>query len=68
MKDYGGHRDAMNPNFVNLKDVWTDIPPARYWKFKSKDRRANALSTNTLDRVIAISTVVGDLVLDPILP
>jgi site-specific DNA-methyltransferase (adenine-specific) len=65
IKDYGGHRDAMNPKGVNLKDVWTDIPPVRHWKFKSKDRKANALSTKTLDRVIEMSTVPGDLVLDP---
>jgi site-specific DNA-methyltransferase (adenine-specific) len=65
VKDYGGHRDAMNPKGVNLKDVWTDIPPVRHWKFKSKDRRANALSTKILDRVVEMSTVPGDLVLDP---
>lgn len=65
VKDYGGHRDAMNPRGVTLKDVWTDIPPVRHWKFKSKDRRANALSTKILDRVIEMSTVPGDLVLDP---
>ena len=65
VKDYGGHRGAMNPNGVNLKDVWTDIPPVRHWKFKSKDRRANALSTKILDRVIELSTVRGDLVMDP---
>lgn len=65
VKDYGGHRDAMNPNGVTLKDVWTDIPPVRHWKFKSKDRRANALSTKILDRVIEMSTIRGDLVLDP---
>jgi site-specific DNA-methyltransferase (adenine-specific) len=65
VKDYGGHRDAMNPKGVTLKDVWTDIPPVRHWKFKSKDRRANALSTKLLDRVIEISTAPGDLVLDP---
>lgn len=65
LKDYGGHRDAMNPNGVNLKDVWTDIPPVRHQKFKSKLRKANALSTKILDRVIEMSTVPGDLVLDP---
>ena len=65
VKDYGGHRDAMNPKGVNLKDVWTDIPPVRHWKFKSKDRRANALSTKILDRVVEMSTVPGNLVLDP---
>jgi site-specific DNA-methyltransferase (adenine-specific) len=65
VKDYGGHRDAMNPEGVNLKDVWTDIPPVRHWKFKSKDRRANALSTKMLDRVVEMSTVPGELVFDP---
>ena len=65
IKDYGGHRDAMNPQGVTLKDVWTDIPPVRHWKFKSKERRANALSTKILDRVIEMSTEPGDLVLDP---
>ena len=65
IKDYGGHRNAMNPNGVTLKDVWTDIPPVRHWKFKSKARRANALSTKILDRVIDMSTEPGDLVLDP---
>lgn len=65
IKDYGGHREAMNPKGVTLKDVWTDIPPVRHWKFKSKNRRANALSSKILDRVIEMSTLPGDLVLDP---
>lgn len=65
IRDYGGHRHAMNPLGVNLKDVWTDIPPVRHWKFKSQSRKANALSTKILDRVIEMSTVPGDLVLDP---
>ncbi len=65
IKDYGGHRNAMNPKGVTLKDVWTDIPPVRHWKFKSKNRRANALSTKILERVVEMSTVPGDLVLDP---
>jgi site-specific DNA-methyltransferase (adenine-specific) len=65
IRDYGGHRDAMNPNGVNLKDVWTDIPPVRHRKFKSEKRPANALSTKVLERVIELSTNPGDLVLDP---
>lgn len=65
IKDYGGHRKAMNPYGVNLKDVWTDIPPVRHRKFKSSKRQANALSTKLLERVIEISTAPGDLVLDP---
>lgn len=65
IKDYGGHRDAMNPKGVTLKDIWTDIPPVRHWKYKSKNRRANALSTKILDRVIEMSTKPCDIVLDP---
>jgi site-specific DNA-methyltransferase (adenine-specific) len=65
IKDYGGHRGAMNPVGVNLKDVWTDIPPVRHWKFKSKGRRANALSTKILDRVVEVSTCPAMLSLIP---
>jgi site-specific DNA-methyltransferase (adenine-specific) len=65
IRDYGGHRKALNPNGLNLKDVWTDIPPVRHRKFMAKGRNANALSTKLLDRVIEISTVAGEVVLDP---
>src|SRR5436190_3997567 len=65
LRDYGGHRGAMNPKGVNLMDVWTDIPPVRHWKFKTKKRSANALSTKILDRVLEMSTVPGDIVIDP---
>jgi site-specific DNA-methyltransferase (adenine-specific) len=65
IKDYGGHRQAMNPLGVNLTDVWTDIPPVRHWKFKSKKRTTNQLSTKILDRVIEMSSLPGDLIIDP---
>lgn len=65
LKDYGGHRDAMNPKGVNLTDVWDDIPPVRHRKFKSSKRSANQLSTKLLSRVVGMSTNPGDLVLDP---
>jgi site-specific DNA-methyltransferase (adenine-specific) len=65
VKDYGGHRNAINPKGINLTDVWGDIPPVRHWKFKSKKRKANALSTKLLERVVGMSTEVGDVVLDP---
>lgn len=63
--DYGGHRGAMNPNGVNLTDVWTDIPTVRHSKFKPDTRTANTLSTKLLERVIEVSTLPGDLVVDP---
>lgn len=65
IKDYGGHRQAMNPKGVNLTDVWNDIPPVRHWKFKSKKRKANALSTKILDRAVEMSTCPTNVVLDP---
>jgi DNA methylase len=63
--DYGGHRGAMNPKGVNLMDVWDDIPPVRHWKFKSKKRKTNQLSTKLLFRVVELSTTPGEWVLDP---
>jgi len=65
VKDYGGHRGAMNPTGVNLTDVWDDIPPVRHRKFKSEKRTENQLSTKLVNRVVQISTQVGDVVLDP---
>ncbi len=65
IKDYGGHRGAMNPNGVNLTDVWNDITPVRHRKFKSSKRLANQLSTKILERVIQLSTNECDLVMDP---
>lgn len=65
IKDYGGHRDAMNPKGVNLMDVWTDIPPVRHWKFKSKRRTQNQLSTKLVRRALVMATRPGEVVLDP---
>jgi site-specific DNA-methyltransferase (adenine-specific) len=65
LKDYGGHRGAMNPKGVNLTDVWNDITPVRHWKFKSRKRPANQLSTKLLERVVQISTNECNIVLDP---
>jgi hypothetical protein len=64
VRDYGGHRGALNPKGLNLTDVWGDIPPVRHWKFKSNKRRANAQSTKLLERVVEMSTGPGDVVLD----
>ncbi len=66
IKDYGGHRGAMNPQGVNLTDVWNDITPVRHWKFKSRKRSANQLSTKLLERVVQMSTQECDIVLDPL--
>ena len=55
----------MNPKGVNLSDVWNDVPPVRHWKFKSKKRKANQLSTRLVGRAVELATRPGDLVLDP---
>lgn len=65
IKDYGGHRDSMNPLGVNLSDVWADIPPVRHWKFKSKKRATNQLSTKLVQRALEISSRPGATVVDP---
>lgn len=63
IKDYGGYKNKMNPKGVNLTDVWTDIPPVRHKKYKT--REANELSLKMMDRILDISTKEGDTILDP---
>jgi len=53
----------MNPEGVNLTDVWDDIPPVRHSKYLNRD--ANQLSIRLLHRVIGMATEEGDRVLDP---
>lgn len=63
IKDYGGHRDKLHPEGLNLTDVWNDIPPVRHRG--TKRRSANELSVKLLRRVLEISSESGDLVFDP---
>lgn len=63
VKDYGGYKDKMNPQGVNVSDVWSDIYPVRHKN--SKNRKFNELSVKLLDRIISMSTKKGDLVFDP---
>jgi len=63
IRDYGGYKDRMNPNGVNLTDVWTDIPPVRHRRYKN--RSANELALKLMDRVLDIATDEGDVVFDP---
>jgi site-specific DNA-methyltransferase (adenine-specific) len=64
LKDYGGYKDKMNPDGVNLTDVWLDIPPVRHRKYKKRNG-ANELSVKLLDRIIEMASDEGDLVFDP---
>ena len=50
----------MNPDGVNLTDVWTDIPLVRHARYKKREG-ANELSIKLLDRVIEMATDEGDL-------
>lgn len=63
LRDYGGHKDKMNPLGVNLSDVWTDIPPVRHAKYKK--REANGLALKLMDRILTMSSDPGSFVLDP---
>ncbi len=63
IKDYGGHRNKLNPAGLNVSDVWTDIPPVRHRN--RKRRGANELSEKFLERVLTIASEEGDLVFDP---
>lgn len=45
------------------EDLWDDIPPVRHSKYKT--RSANELAPIMLERLIALSTNPGDLLLDP---
>ena len=64
IKDYGGHRDKLNPAGLNLTDFWEDTSPNRHPKFKVRPG-VNELKLMIPERAILISTRPGDLVLDP---
>jgi site-specific DNA-methyltransferase (adenine-specific) len=54
----------MNPEGVNLSDVWTDTSPNRQRKFKVRPG-VNELKLIIPERAILISTEPGYLVFDP---
>jgi len=64
LRDYGGHRDKMHPDGVNLTDFWTDTSPNRHLKFKVRPG-VNELKLVIPERAILISTEPNDIVLDP---
>jgi site-specific DNA-methyltransferase (adenine-specific) len=64
IKDYGGHRDKLNPNGLNLTDFWEDTSPNRHAKFKVRPG-VNELKLIIPERAILISTEPADIVLDP---
>lgn len=64
IKDYGGHRDKLNPAGLNLADFWDDTSPNRHKKFKVRPG-VNELKLVIPERAILMATNIGDLVLDP---
>jgi site-specific DNA-methyltransferase (adenine-specific) len=64
IRDYGGHRDKMNPKGVNLTDFWDDTSPNRHAKFKVRPG-VNELKLVIPQRAIEISSEAGDVVFDP---
>ena len=64
LKDYGGHRDKLNPLGLNLTDFWEDTSPNRHEKFKVRPG-VNELKLVIPERAILISTNENDVVLDP---
>jgi site-specific DNA-methyltransferase (adenine-specific) len=90
IRDYGGHRNKLNPKGINLMDVWdapeevwedvsasntsetlwtvaeemwTDIPPVRHRQHKN--REANELAPIMLERIIAMASNPGQVIIDP---
>ncbi len=64
IKDYGGHRNKLNPLGLNLTDFWEDTSPNRHKKFKVRPG-VNELKLMIPERAILISTNEDDIVFDP---
>ncbi len=64
IKDYGGHRNKLNPAGLNLTDFWDDTSPNRHRRYKVRPG-VNELKLMIPERAILISTEPGDLVFDP---
>lgn len=64
LKDYGGHRKALNPAGLNLTDFWDDTSPNRHRGSKAWPG-INELKPMIPARAIAMATNESDLVLDP---
>jgi len=64
IRDYGGHRNKLNPLGLNLTDFWDDTSPNRHRKFKVRPG-VNELKLMIPERAVLLSTNPGDVVLDP---
>ena len=64
IKDYGGHRNKLNPEGLNLTDFWDDTSPNRHKRYKVRPG-VNELKFKIPERAVLMSTDEDDLVLDP---
>lgn len=64
LKDYGGHRDRLNPAGLNLTDFWEDTSPNRHKGTKVRPG-VNELKPMIPRRAIQIASEPSDVVLDP---
>lgn len=63
LKDYGGKKALMHPFGTIVSDVWTDIHRIRHKK--RRDEHPCQLPEHLLERLILMTTEIGDVVLDP---
>ncbi|MCH9757823.1 MAG: site-specific DNA-methyltransferase [Proteobacteria bacterium] len=63
LKDYGGKESQRHPFGALVGDVWTDIHRIRH--NKRRDSHPCQLPPHLLERIILMSTDVGDVVFDP---
>lgn len=64
VKDYGGHRKYLHPDGLNLTDFWEDTSPNRHRRSKARPG-VNELKPMIPARAIELSTLPGEIVLDP---
>lgn len=62
VKDYGGYKKYIEDG-INLSDIWTDLSPVRHKS--TKNRPANELPIQMLNRIVHISGVEDGLLIDP---
>lgn len=63
LKDYGGKKEQLHSFGPLVSDVWTDIHRIRHTKFR--DEHPCQLPIHLIERIILMSTDIGDIVLDP---
>lgn len=63
LKDYGGKKEQAHKFGPLLSDVWTDIHRIRHKK--RRDEHPCQLPVPLLERLILMTTDVGDIILDP---